>query len=203
MSSGPASAASRSDASQDGAAIAVGEHGAVDVRDDQVDALERERAERPRRDRPGLGERQPAGRTGGAAIGVGHARAACARLRLGHALDLEAEQVGRGLLERLLDRELERRRRGRAAVAVADEAQVRDAVLEPQQLDVAAVRLHVRPHARERLLHARLERHRVEVVDQQQAADHAIAREPEQQLLLSALRQLARRCASAPRRTAR
>ena len=45
-----------------GAAIAVGEHGAVDVRDDQVDALERERAERPGLDRPGLLERQPARR---------------------------------------------------------------------------------------------------------------------------------------------
>ena len=62
------------------------------------------------------------------------------------------EQVGRGLLERLLDRQLERRRRGRAAVAVALEAQPRDAVLEPQQLDVAAVGLHVRAHAGERLL---------------------------------------------------
>ena len=73
------------------------------------------------------------------------------RLRLGDALDLEAEQVRRGVVDRLLDRELERRGRGRAAVAVADQPQVRDPVLEPQQLDVAAVRLHVRAHARERL----------------------------------------------------
>ena len=71
-------------------------------------------------------------------------------------------------------------------MAVADEPQVRDPVLEPQQLDVAAVRLHVRAHARERLLHPRLERHRVQVVDQQQAADHAVVRKSsEQSLVLS------------------
>ena len=75
-------------------------------------------------------------------------------------------------------------------MAVADEPQVRDPVLEPQQLDVASVRLHVRAHARERLLHPRLERHRVEVVDQQQAADHAVLREPPEQRLVPLLRDL-------------
>ena len=45
----------------------------------------------------------------------------------------------------------------------------RDPVLDPQQLDVAAVGLHVGPHAVEPLLHPLLERHRVEVVDQHQA----------------------------------
>ena len=76
-------------------------------------------------------------------------------------------------------------------MAVADELEVRDAVLELEQLHVAAVRLHVGPHARERLLHTVLQRDRVEVVDQQQASDHAVAREPEEQPFLSLLRQLA------------
>ena len=80
------------------------------------------------------------------------------------------EQVGRGLVDRLLDRQLERRRRRRAAVAVADEAQPRDAVLEPEQLDVAAVGLHVRAHASRAPRCTRVSSvDRVEVVDQQQA----------------------------------
>ena len=71
-----------------------------------------------------------------------------------------------------------------------DQLEVRDAVLERGQLHVPAVRLHVGAHARERLLHPGRERHRVEIVDQQETADHAVAREPEQQLFLSLLRQL-------------
>ena len=43
-----------------------------------------------------------------------------------------------------------------------------------EQLDVAAVGLHVRPDRVERLEHALLERDRVEVVDQQQARDRAV-----------------------------
>ena len=42
-----------------------------------------------------------------------------ARRRRGDALDLEAGEVGRGLVDRLLDRQLERRGRRRAALAVA------------------------------------------------------------------------------------
>ena len=53
----------------------------------------------------------------------------------------------------------------------------------PWQLDVAAVRLHVGPHGGERLEHPGLERHRVEVVDQKQARDHAVARQPFPDLL--------------------
>ena len=45
------------------------------------------------------------------------------------------------------------------------------------ELDPAAVRLHVGPHALECRLHALGERHRVQAVDQQQAADEAVARE--------------------------
>ena len=50
--------------------------------------------------------------------------------RLHGALDLDPEQVGRRLLERLLDRQLERGRRRRAAVAAALQPQPRHAVLD-------------------------------------------------------------------------
>ena len=55
------------------------------------------------------------------------------------ALDLERLEVGSVLVERLLDRQLERRRRRRAAVAAAREPDPRHAVLQRDQLDVAAV----------------------------------------------------------------
>ena len=63
---------------------------------------------------------------------------------LEHTLDLEAVEVGGGLLERLLDGELERHRRGGAVRAAALQADPGDPVLEREQLDVPAVRLHVR-----------------------------------------------------------
>ena len=114
-----------------------------------------------------------------------------------HALDLEALEVGRRLLERLLDRQLERRLRRRAALAVPDQPHPGHAVLDADQLDVAAVRLHVRPHALERLLHARLEVDRVEAVDQQEARDDPVLDEP------LARRRRSRRARRAPRRSAR
>ena len=100
------------------------------------------------------------------------------RERLQGALDLEALEIGGLVLERLLDRELERRRRGGAAAAAALEPDARHAVLEPEQLDVPAVRLHVRAHPVERARHPRLEGDRVEPVDQEQAGDDAVLGEP-------------------------
>ena len=64
--------------------------------------------------------------------------------------------------------------RGAAAVAAALQPQPRHAVLDAQQLDVAAVRLHVGPHLVERRRDPLLQRLRVEPVDQHQAADHAV-----------------------------
>ena len=90
------------------------------------------------------------------------------------ALDLEALEVGRRLLERLLDRQLERHRRRRAVRAAAAQVDPRDPVLERQQLDVAAVGLHVRADRVERRLHPILERDRMQVVDQQQRADQRV-----------------------------
>ena len=52
--------------------------------------------------------------------------------------------------------------------------QVGHAVLDAQQLDVAAVRVQVGPHAVQRLLHPVLQRHRVQAVDQHQAAHDAV-----------------------------
>jgi len=50
----------------------------------------------------------------------------------------------------------------------------RHAVLEGQELDVAAVRLHVRAHRIERILDSPRERDRVQVVDQQQRRDQLV-----------------------------
>ena len=74
------------------------------------------------------------------------------------------------LVERLLDRQLERRLRGGAAAAASLELETGDPVDQREQLDVAAVRLHVRADAVERLRDALLEADRVEVVDEQEAA---------------------------------
>ncbi len=46
-----------------------------------------------------------------------------------------------------------------------------DSFVDPVELDVPAVGLHVGPYGGERVEHARLERDRVEVVDEQQARD--------------------------------
>ena len=89
-------------------------------------------------------------------------------------LDLEALEIGCRVLERLLDRELKRDRRGRAVRAASLQPDPRDPVVERQQLDVSSVRVHVRPHRVKRALHALLERDRVEVVDQQQGRDQRI-----------------------------
>ncbi len=64
------------------------------------------------------------------------------------------------------------------AVAAALEADPRDALLDAEQLDVAAVRLHVRTDRVERLDDPLVERDRVQVVDQHQARDHAVVRQP-------------------------
>ena len=80
-------------------------------------------------------------------------------------------------LERLLDRQLEGRSGGGAAVTAPLQGKPRDPFLDSDQLHVPAVRLHVRPYGAERLEHALLERHRVQVVDQQQAGDRTVLRE--------------------------
>ena len=94
-----------------------------------------------------------------------------------HGGDVEPEQVGRRLLQRALDRQLHRALRRRAAAARSLQAQPRDPVLDPQQLHVAAVGVHVRAHAVQRRLHARLEAHRIEAVDEHEAGHDAVLRE--------------------------
>ena len=61
---------------------------------------------------------------------------------------------------------------------MAFEAQPRHAVVDAEELDVAAVGLHVGAHGGERLAHPRLEVDRVEVVDQQQAGHDAVLDKP-------------------------
>ena len=56
-----------------------------------------------------------------------------------HAFYLECLEIRRRVLERLLDRELERDRRGRAVRAASLQADSRHPVGQRQQLDVAAV----------------------------------------------------------------
>ena len=89
---------------------------------------------------------------------LGRARAWRRRRRRDRALDHEALEVGRRGVERRLDRQLERRGRRRAALAAALEPDPRDPALDPEQLDVAAVRLHVRAHRVERVGDALVER---------------------------------------------
>ncbi len=78
------------------------------------------------------------------------------------------------LIKRLLDRELERRAGGGAAVAAALQDEPGHAVVDPEQLHVAAVGLHVRADRVERLNDPRLERHGIQVVNQQQARHSAV-----------------------------
>ena len=78
------------------------------------------------------------------------------------------------LVERLFDRQLERRARCRTAVAAALQNELRDPLLDPDQLDVATVGLHVRAHRVKRLDHPLLETYRIQIMDQQQARDRAI-----------------------------
>src|SRR5204862_7603519 len=79
------------------------------------------------------------------------------RLRLCDTLRVDPVEIRGRLEQRLLDRVLERHRRGGTAVARPGEAQAGDTVLDAEQLDVAAVGTEVRPHLVERLPHARLE----------------------------------------------
>ena len=54
---------------------------------------------------------------------------------------------------------------------------MRDAVLDAEQLDVAAVRAEVGPHAVERVADALLDAHRVHAVQQQQMLHELVAHE--------------------------
>ncbi len=96
---------------------------------------------------------------------------------LDHAFDLESLEVRGVLVEGLLDGQLERRLGRGAAAAAPLEPEMGDPVDQREELDVAAVRLHVWPDAVERLDDPVLEADRVEVVDQQQAADRPVGGE--------------------------
>ena len=70
------------------------------------------------------------------------------------------------------------------AAARPAEPQLRDAVVDAEQLDVAAVGLHVRPHAVESLADPLLDAHGVQVVREHEAGDDPVLREPRRRLLV-------------------
>ena len=140
------------------AGVAVREQRALHVGHHQRDALGVQRPQPARLEAVRAIERHPARAAAVAAAipvddrelgapDVHHGQLDAARPRLRHALDLQAGQIGRVLVQRLLDGELQRGLRRGTAAAASLQPQARDAVVETQQLDVAAVGLHVGPHA--------------------------------------------------------
>ena len=167
-----------------GAAVAERERVALHAGDDQLDPGDARRPQLALGEPVGGVEVEPARRLRARAGGdldygeLERPGPGSGRLRGGHrSLDHQALEIGRRLLERRLDRQLERRGGGRAPVAAALEADPGDPVLDPEQLDVPAVRLHVRAHAVESLDDPLVERDRVEAVDQHQARDDAVGRQ--------------------------
>ena len=88
------------------------------------------------------------------------------------------------LLQRRLDGVLHRRLRRPATAARPAQAQPRDAVGDAEQLDVAAVGLHVRPHGVQRLGHALLEADGIQAVGEHEAGDDLVRGEPRDGLLV-------------------
>ena len=86
-------------------------------------------------------------------------------------------QLRRRLEHRVLDRELERDRRGRAAVARSLEAHARHAIGDLEQLDAAAVRAEVGAHLVERASDALLHGVGMQVVQQQQVRHELVDRQ--------------------------
>ena len=83
-----------------------------------------------------------------------------------------------GGLDGSLDGELQRHRRRRAAVAAAEQPEPDRAGLgDLEQLDVAAVRAEVRPHALQRLLDALLDPVRMQSVHDQKSGDQLVTGE--------------------------
>ena len=167
-----------------GARAAIGQQRAVDVGHDELGAAQRHRAQLAGRDVAGARRAPSMSASASArAVAVGH---------------LDLQQPGRRpgrLAGAATTPSTSRPARSGAASSIASliasssvaadagqplqwpyEAQPRHAVVDAEQLDVAAVGLHVGAHGGERLAHPRLEVDRVEVVDQQQAGDDAVLR---------------------------
>ena len=79
------------------------------------------------------------------------------------------------LVDRVLDRKLECHGRRRAAVAAALEPQARSPVVDAKQVDAAAVRLEIGTHLVERGSYPRLERDRVQPVQDEELRDELVA----------------------------
>ncbi len=154
------------------AAVVVGQQGPGDVRDDESRV-------RPRH-RPAL-QALHARELDPLRVGL---RLRAPGRRLDDPLDVDPEEVRRVLLQGGLDRVLHRRLRRPAAAARPAEPQLRDAVLDAEQLDVAAVGLHVRPHAVERVADPLLQADGVQAVGEHQAGDDLVRGEPRDGLLV-------------------
>ena len=92
--------------------------------------------------------------------------------------DFDRGDLGCGGTDRVLDRQLQRHRRRRAALAAALELEADHTVVHPEQRHVAAVRTEVGPHAVQRVGHPALDAVRMQPVHQQQAGDEVVGREP-------------------------
>lgn len=115
------------------------------------------------------GQRGPAGRRSHPDLQHGLAH---------HALDVDAGQLGRGELDRALDRRPHGLRRRRAARAAALQPQVCDTVVgDAEVLDATRVRPEVGPHLVQRALDAGVDGVGVQAVHQQQALHQRIGRE--------------------------
>ena len=156
------------------AGVAIGEQRALDVGHDERRAGHLGHHHLLRSELADAVQVEPGRRGRRHAIARQRERDAERLLRLNDALHIHPGQIGRRLLQRLPHRQLERGGGCRAGAAAALQAQAGDSVLHPEQLDVSAVRLHVRPHGVERRQHPLLERHRVEVVDQEQAGHRRV-----------------------------
>ena len=96
--------------------------------------------------------------------------------RAGHHFD--RRDLRRGGAHRILDRQLEGDRRRRAALAAARELQPDHALaVDLEQMDVAAVRPEVGPHAVQRVLDPPLDVVRMQSVHQHEAGDQVVGGE--------------------------
>ncbi len=125
--------------------------------------------------------------------------------RRAHPLHLDPGELGRGLVQRLLDRRLHGELRRRAPLAAARQAQADHVVLDAEQLDVALVPVHDRSHRLQRLLDAVGERDGMQVVDEQHAAHQLVGGELGEQARRRRPpgRRPRRACGAARRRAAR
>ena len=147
-----------------GARAAIGQQRAVDVGDDQLGAAQRDRAQLAGRDVAGRVERHPRRRrrgrgrrrwASGSAAARATARAACGAATT-PSTSRPARSGAASSIASLIASSSVAADAGQPLQWPSSRSRATPSV-DAEQLDVAAVRLHVRPHGGERLAHARLE----------------------------------------------